>query len=203
MAITEGTSLSYENLNAKGKVTAKSKTTYLDIRDSLGATVYDIETVFSKANGDYLSSRKFEAKCLNGKFYLDFKKFETPDAMKQFQDMDVDIYTKDISYPQKLSVGESLPDAILTISDVGKSGANTTFVILKTNWKVISKESVTVPAGTFDCFKITYDMSIKTSTERNHKVCEYVSTGVGKIKMETYNEKGKLKSSAVLVELEK
>lgn len=174
--------------------------TCLDVStDDMGGTIYKIKTELIKADDTPLASREYNTKCKDGKFSVDLTGFDNPDVLKQFRDLSMEIYTGDGAYPKELSVGQSLPNLISVISIPQKG----TTVLLKTNWKVESNESVTVPAGTFDCFKITYDLEIKSSSNNKFKVSEYVAVGVGNIKSETFNTKGKLKSSAVLYELVK
>jgi hypothetical protein len=106
-------------------------------------------------------------------------------------------------YPAGLSAGQTLPDANITVSAStgGVSILNLTVII--TNRKVVGTESVTVPAGTFECFKITYDVETKMMFKVNATVTEYVNMGVGNVKTETFDKKGKPAGTTQLVELKK
>jgi hypothetical protein len=64
---------------------------------------------------------------------------------------------------------------------------------LITNRKVEAKESVTVPAGTFDCFKISYNSEIKIGfVKKNYRYITWYAPEVGAVKSEFYSAKGKL-----------
>lgn len=84
-----------------------------------------------------------------------------PKSMESFKDMEVSFSGSDMTFPSSLSVGQVLEDASITMA--ASSGGMTLMkmTINITNRKVVSSESVTVPAGTFDCYKITYDLETK------------------------------------------
>ena len=71
------------------------------------------------------------------------------------------------------------------------------------NRKVVGNETVTVPAGTFECYKITYDMETKMMMKINSSVSEYINMGAGIIKTETHDSKGKILGTTILTELKK
>lgn len=72
-----------------------------------------------------------------------------------------------------------------------------------TNRKVIGKESVTTPAGTFECYKISYDIATKMMINMKTKATEWYARGTGLIKSETYSTDGKLMGSNVLTSIKK
>ena len=71
------------------------------------------------------------------------------------------------------------------------------------NRKVEKKDSITTPAGTFECYKITYNMDMKTMFKRSIKVTQWLASGIGLVKTETYNQKGELEGYSELTKLEK
>jgi hypothetical protein len=109
----------------------------------------------------------------------------------------------DMMYPSSLETGQTLPDANITIS-AGTGGVTImNMTVNVTNRKVTGTESVTVPAGTFECYKITYDLETKMMFKTNTSVTEYVNMGIGNVKTENFDKKGKVISSMVLSELKK
>ena len=71
------------------------------------------------------------------------------------------------------------------------------------NRKVEKKESITTPAGTFVCYKVTYDMDMKVLMRRSMKTAEWLAPGVGVVKTETYNQKGELEGYTELTKFVK
>ena len=81
--------------------------------------------------------------------------------------------------------------------------ANMTMTIKILNRKVESKESITTPAGTFSCFKITYDMESSTkimgmNTNVKLSSIDYLAEGIGVVKTESYDKKGELSGYSLL-----
>jgi len=96
-----------------------------------------------------------------------------------------------------------LPDANMhikiSIGDVAISNINFDLQ----DRKVDSKESITVPAGSFDCYKISYNSKMKsesmeTPVELSIKHVEYYAPNVGMIRSETYDKNGDLQSYTIL-----
>lgn len=203
-AMSKGMVLGYKNLDSKGKVTVFSKTTCYDTyTDSTDAIIYKVKTEITDANNAFMSSREYEMKCKDSKLEIDVESYADPNALNKFQNMAIEIDTDDMSYPNSLSIGQTLPDAEITITTVSRFSNAHDFKMRIMNREVISEESVTVSAGTFHCYKITYDMKLKSPVKKKFQVCEYISEGVGKVKTETYTKKGKISSSSLLVELKK
>jgi hypothetical protein len=72
------------------------------------------------------------------------------------------------------------------------------------NRKVLAKEKITTSAGTFDCYKISYETESRTRMITvNTKGMEWISEGVGVVKTETYNKKDKLTGYSLLTKFEK
>src|SRR5690606_32954803 len=71
------------------------------------------------------------------------------------------------------------------------------------NRKVEAREKITTPAGTFDCFKITYDTYLKAVVKREYKTTIWFSPEAGTVKSENYNKKGKLDSTTLLTQFTK
>lgn len=97
------------------------------------------------------------------------------------------------TYPATLSVGQVMEFSYKTNTMGIKStiaGTNT----------VVARESVTTPAGTFDCYKVDNEVSSKAllNTVRM-KTTTWLAAGVGVVKSETFDGKGKLQSSMELV----
>ena len=61
-----------------------------------------------------------------------------------------------------------------------------------TDRKVEGKEMVTTPAGTFDCYKISYNTRLKMLINMTYINVEYLSENYGVVRTETYKSKGNL-----------
>lgn len=99
------------------------------------------------------------------------------------------------SYPADLSVGREFEYEFL-IKMMGME------VSTAAKEKVSARESLTTPAGTFDCFKIESDMVVTTMGQtQNMKTVAWISAGVGNVKTETRDGAGNLQMTQELVSL--
>jgi len=202
-SMSKGTTYSYQNFDGKGKLTGTARNTCLAVNKIGAATIYKIKGEFADAKNSNQSSTEYEMRCENGQFYMDMKNFIDPKSMEGFKNMEVTVDSKDMVYPASLSAGQSLPDASIKISAATGGVALMNLVVTVANRKVAGTESVTVPAGTFECYKITYDVETKMMFKINTSVIEYVNKGVGNVKTESFDKKGKMLSSSVLSEVSK
>jgi hypothetical protein len=116
--------------------------------------------------------------------------------------MSVEVTGDELDLPSDLSVGQTLKDVSYTIKMTmgGMRLMNRTYHIK--DRKVESQESLTTPAGTFDCYKITF---ITT----NEKGSGTIKSGVwyakeaGLVKSENYKDDGKVSYRQVLAKLVK
>jgi hypothetical protein len=201
--LSAGMITAYQNLDAKGKVSSTLRSTCLDVNKVGEAIIYKIKSEYADAKNKNQSTREYNMKCEQGQFYIDMQSMVDPKSMEAFKDMEISVDSKDLVYPSGLMSGQVLPDASITISAASGGVKLMNLVINITNRKVVGTESVTVPAGTFECYKITYDIETKMMFKINATVAEYVNMGVGNVKTETFDKKGNLSATTILVELKK
>ncbi|MEQ9168598.1 MAG: hypothetical protein RLO12_20235, partial [Fulvivirga sp.] len=93
-----------------------------------------------------------------------------------------------------LSVGMSLNDASLKMSGSIPFKMEVNIV----NRKVEGKESITTPAGTFECYKITYTINTKSIMSMETTGADWIAKEIGMVKSENYNKNGKLQGYSLL-----
>jgi hypothetical protein len=121
----------------------------------------------------------------------------------QFSEMEVSMEGDPLMIPSNLKVGQSLPDATTKIK-TGMNGMSLMTVTLSvTDRKVEGMETITTPAGTFECYKITQTTSMKTIMSKSFTTEEFYAAGVGLVRTNTYKKNGKLESYQELLSLEK
>ena len=99
-------------------------------------------------------------------------------------------------------MGQSLPDSKINIM-VSAGKVNLRMKVDVHDRKVIGQETVTVPAGSFDCYVISDEgtTTMLVSKTTTHKI--WVAKGVGTVKQETYDKKGKFDKLQLLTAFEK
>jgi hypothetical protein len=130
---------------------------------------------------------------------FDFESMMNPMLFERFKDLEYDVSGKNLDLPNDLAVGQNLPDASVEMN-ISMSGININMNIKTTDRSVVARENITTPAGTFDCYAITYTSELKMSMGMNqtNKGKQWISEGVGMVKQEDYDEKGKVTGSSLL-----
>lgn len=198
---TKGAELEYKSYDSKDKLTGVSKQKIKDITKSGNTITAVIEVQYFDKNMNELMHNDFTVKCENGIFYLDMKNFMNPQSMGAVDNLEASVESSNLQLPSNMKAGDKLNDGSLTItlSNNGMKMMNMTTNI--TNRVVQGKENVTTPAGTFDCFKISSDISSKSIITVNVKSVEWYAKDVGVVKVESYSSNGKLSGYTVLTSI--
>ncbi len=203
-ALKEGTKIEMTNYNAKGKVTSTSESLIKSVKPNSTGFEATVDASVKNDKGKVIMEGKsYTVKCDNGTIKLDISSMMMGDLSSQMKSMEATISGDGIDYPSTLSEGMELKNGTTEIK-MGSNGM--TFMTMKfdiKNRKVEKKESITTSAGTFDCFKITYDMDMKMVLKRSMKTAEWIAPGVGVVKTESYNQKGELESYSELTKFVK
>ena len=108
----------------------------------------------------------------------------------------------DVVTPSYLKVGDILPNSHVDMA-VKRGIINIKIAINITNRTVEALEQITVPAGSFEAFKINSEMSAKASIiNRSSTSTEWLAKGIGMVKSESYNKKGELESYTELLSIQ-
>lgn len=203
--MVDGSSFEYTNYNKKGKIDGVTNYTVSSVTSLGAATKATLELKMSDKKGKEVYDLNYNFTCENNVVKVDYKSLFPAQMMQQYGEMDIemDISGTDIELPNDLSVGKELADANVTIN-MNISGIKMEISVDQINRKVISKESITTAAGTFDCMVIKETTKSKTmgaKIELNSKL--WLAEGVGMIKQETYKKNGDLMSRTELSKFSK
>lgn len=202
----EGAQLTMTSYNDDGKLTGTTKTIYSKvIKNADGATVTANQENYNK-KGKLDSKNEFTIKCIKGTLFFDMKMMLTEDQSKNNKDFEMTVEGADKEIPTKFVVGSILKDANITITFKTKEGAEVPLSKINfkvTNRKVEAKESITTPAGTFECYKLTENVEMKTLFSFKVKSINWFSLEAGNVKTESYKENGKFISKTELTEIKK
>lgn len=200
-----GTKLTYQSTDKKGKETGKVKYTVKEITGS-GTNfevIYEIESLDKNDKRVYIDEVKVRQE--GEKIYFDMSNFLNKAAFQQNGEIPatVEVSGNNMEIPVVPVPGMSMPDANCSISmKMGFINMKTT--VLLTNRKVDAIEDLTVPAGTFNTFKLSADAnSTVLGMKVNSSSKEWYAYGIGIVKTESYDKKGELQSTMQLVELVK
>ncbi|NHF61455.1 hypothetical protein FK220_019030 [Flavobacteriaceae bacterium TP-CH-4] len=202
--MTEGTSYEYTNYNKKGKVDGVTSYTVANVTSEGDATKATMELRFTDKKGKEVFNSDYNITCLDNVVRVDYKSLFPSQMMQQYSDMgmEMDISGTDIELPNDLSVGQELADANVAVA-MSMTGMTMNINVAMTDRKVETRESVTTPAGTFDCYLITETNTSETmgaKQQMNTKL--WLAEGVGMVKQETYKKNGDLMSRTELTKFD-
>lgn len=199
----EGTHWTMEAFNKKDKF--ENRITYKIIRvDHSGpkVTAQVSSTMYDKKE-KLLFEMDYEVSCTDGVYSVDLSSVLSPAITRGFQGMEMEIEGQELTLPPDLEKGQELADANTEIT-VRSSGIQLMSTRVEmSDRKVTDQTAMTVPAGSFDCFEIKSQQAVKAGfVNKEYEVVDYYSPGVGMVRTETYDKKGKLDSYMVLTEFE-
>ncbi|WP_235835935.1 TapB family protein [Cognatitamlana onchidii] len=194
----KGTKFEITNFNKKGKKEGVVRYQVSNVENNVAT----LATQILDAKGKELTSTSYNVTCQGDLISIDFKSLMNPELLTKYGDLEVDMTGNNIEFPNNLEVGQALKDANMNMV-INMGGMNMNMTINMIDRKVISKESVTTPAGTFDCFVLSYASEIKMGVTYSFTSKEWIAKGVGLVKNETYNNKGSLMSYSELTNLER
>ncbi len=206
--LKENVRYEYELFDKKEKLSGRMAHTIKNVSGSdndMKATLY--QELFDIKKGDKISSSELEWECKDGVLHFDMKSMNlTMDNAQQMNmsegGMNLEVTGDELDLPSNLDVGQSLKDVTYSIKmTMGTlTLMNRTFLVK--DRKVESQESVSTPAGTFDCYKVTY-LTTDDKGRNAIRSAVWYAKDSGLIKSENYSDGGKLTNRQVLVKLSK
>ncbi len=196
--LAKGSMWELTHYNKKGAVSSVSTQEVGIVEQIDGVWEAQVQQKLSDDKGKVISEGNYKVKCKEGTVYFDVMDMMSPEMKEGLGNMEMSLTGESLALPSKLSVGQTLPDAFTEI----KAGPNgVTIMTLRfdiTNRKVEAKETVTTPAGKFECYKISYTLTTKTIISKTFTAAVWYSEKVGMVKSETYDKKGVLESRTEL-----
>ena len=195
--------MEYTTFSKKGKVESITENRVQAIEDKDGQKRAEVSTVLKDKKGKESYSGTFEVFCEDGKLLMDINSMFNPAMQQSFSGYEVTIEGDALSFPADIEVGQELPDASskITTATGGINIASMTMDI--TDRKVEDKATISTDAGTYECFKIRQTSSIKMMISRSYSTVEYFAEGIGVVRSETYDQRGKLQGYMELTAFEK
>lgn len=199
--VKEGTQMEIQRFNAKDKIQGTDKQTILSKQISGKDVAVTIKSESYDDKNALLSSKNLTYECKNGVFTFDMQNFIDPSTMSAYKDMEVKMTATNLEMPAIITPGLALANGNvqITIANQGMTMMNMTVNI--TNRKVEAIEKITTPAGTFDCFKISYEVETKMMFKMQTKGVDWIAKEVGVVRSETYDSKGKLMGYSIVSSL--
>ncbi len=196
--MVEGAAFQYTNYNKKGKTEGVADYKVSNVNTSGDVTSATMSIDLKDEKGKEIYATAYNFTCTGNMVSIDYESLIPSSTLQQFEDMEMDISGTDLELPNDLSVGLELPDSNVSIK-ISMSGINMNTTVDMVNRKVEKQESVTTPAGTFDCYVIYSENVIKAMmVNQSFPSRVWYSEGVGMIKQYSYKKNGDLMTSSIL-----
>lgn len=194
----EGAEFQITNYDKKDKATGVLNYVVKEVSGNTATMFYEMHD----DEGKMITSSEYGVTCTDDGIKIDFSSMMSPEILEQYQDMEVEMSGTDLLYPNNLSPGQSLPDADVLMT-IKMPPLNMKMTMNFINRKVEGKETITTPAGTFDCYLITYDSEAKMGIKMSQSHKLWLSEGYGMVQQESYNKKGNFMSKSALTSFSK
>lgn len=190
----EGVKLGYTITDKKGKVDSYSESKVVSVKSSGAQTAVTMQTMVKDKNGKDLLQNPFELSVTieNGTVIL------SPKALVGKIVEGLNINGEDLKLPVNLTTGAPLNDYSITM---GIAGINTTTQV--TGVKAVAEETIEVSGHRIPCVVVESTTSVKVlGIKRSSLQKTWYGRGIGIVKLETYDSKGKLESTQTLTSIE-
>ncbi len=198
----KGMYLEYTNYNKKGKVKSVEKHDITNVGNQGDIFVIDISSTYEDAkNKD--TAHNYQLQCEDGNFYIDMSNYMAHQNGDQQGSLEVKATGDFLQFPDNMQAGDILEDGNIDISIGGDDAALVTANMLISNRNVKESVSLTIPAGTFDTYKMSFDYLFTIGFIKiRGKGVEWYVKGIGIVKSESYSKKGKLRWTRELTKIE-
>lgn len=147
--------------NDKGEVLRKVVSTVVDVTTVNGTTTANVNTKYFDKNGKPNGEKSITYKCNGGSFIMDM-------GANGSQQGNIKFSASSLEYPSGMKVGDHLKSVTSKMEE--KIGGVTSVGTSQIERTVVARESVTTPAGTWNCFKI---VNKTTTTITGYKMAPF------------------------------
>ena len=186
---------------SNNKGTESGKMTYVvsESKKNGSSITATINSEFVDAKGKSITKATNNVKCENGVMQMNMKIFIPPLQLEQIKTGSASANDVYLEYPANMNVGDQLKDGQFNMEYKSASGLDCSIDISITERKVEGKETVTTPAGTWECFKISVKNKIDSKISNigipiTMSVIEWFATGFGIVKTESKTGKTEITS---------
>jgi len=204
LLLKEGNMLEYTQYNKKGKAISKASHETISVTHEPVISIANIKVISEDIKGKDSFTTEYKATCQEGLFSIDMDRFFDLTTLQEYEeDMDVEIDGNVLKFPKSAVAGDELNDGSITVRVVKEGFTVITMIMDVKNRKVHQKETITTPAGTFVCQKVTFDFYSKIGVLRfQGSGVEWYQDDKVLVKSESFNKRGKLTGYSELTNIQ-
>ncbi len=200
----EGVFLEYTHYDKKGKAETTHSHRVKQLEKSRDTVIAHTEVIVKQVKGDKeVSKYTVPIKCHEGTLFFSMRNVLPPVEAAQSPDMQVEFAGSDLSYPRNMRAGDRLPDSEMEMTvRMGSMQLMRNRYAIRDR-RVEAEETVTTPAGTFKCYKISSTFEYQMLGKRTSREETWYSPSVGTVKSVFYDGKGREESRMELTKFSK
>lgn len=191
----EGAVLEYNVYNENKDIIGKNTHKVSSVIREGSTTIADVELTTFNEKGVEIYNTLYSVECNNGDFYIDMLRFFDQNKLAEYQNVDIEIEGDFLGFPKLMKTSTRLLDGAVAVI----AGNNKPMTLSRKNRKLVGEEKVNVSAGSFNCYKISYDFSDNYSSELQGTGISWYAKDIGIVKSEIYDTAGKLVEYTELV----
>ncbi len=206
-ALKKGTKLTYTLYDGKSKMQGYSIQEIKEMTRTQSSVNAVVAGSFTDSKGKVQHAATVSLRFNNGNFHVDLLNMMLPKNMEGI-DLETEVTGRDMIIPATLTPGKILPDAEASFHFKMKNG-NEAFnlpplVFRVFNRRAVRAEIVDTPMGKYVCFKIiqTVEADYPLIGKRQSTSITWIGKGMGVVKSEGYDAKGRLTSRMLLTRIE-
>jgi hypothetical protein len=198
--------------NKKGEPNGKEVYQVSNVVTAGNTTSASLNSEMFDKNGNSMAKAASSLKCTTGTILIDMKMLLPQQQSEKYASTDAKAQSTFLEYPSVLHIGDALKDGnlIMDLSNHSAAGApgplgapgppgppgppgmGQTLKLLVTDRKVEAQESITTPAGTWNCYKISFKSKLTVKTgpfgiPTNLDGTEWYAPGFGIVKTQSKN----------------
>jgi hypothetical protein len=192
----------------KGDASGTNTWTVSDAKQNGKVYQASVSSQFNNEKGKEIAKSKGIYICEGGTLKADIRMSMPQQQMEAYKDAEAKFDAVYLEYPSNIAVGQTLPDANFKMDVEQKGGLSTRINFNQVNRKVVSKETIASPAGTWEAFQISFDATFRAQLGGigipfTISGKEWFVPGLGIVKTESYNKSGKLMGSTLITSITK
>jgi hypothetical protein len=197
----EGDFREMKSYDKKDKLTGTIQQKVIEIKEIQGGKSITVRVDSYDKKDELTFSDDLTMTCKDGIFTVDMKNYLNYEMMSGLESISIDIEADNLEMPSDLQPGMELKDGYIKVKATNMGIPILNMEVRIFDRKVEGRENISTPAGSFDCFKLTYTTEVKTMGKFISNTVEWVAMDVGMIRSESYDKNNKLTGYTVLTEL--
>lgn len=203
LPLVENSGLVYENYNRRDRLEGSQQVVIKSVRNEADRVVATVHARHFDRRERVQHEGEYDVICQGDHLRIDIQSLLDQSVLEGFSDMELEIEGDELVLPSGLSEGQDLPDAAMKVS-IRSGGMQFAEMTLKVeNRRVLGRETIEVPAGTFDAYKISYETHIETRAvgipiRTRTKTIEYHVEDLGMVRSEYFNDNDRPQGYTVL-----